>query len=181
MIKTATQFSLATQLVSNLKLLNTRLNALLQFLDPAQFMAMERFAEAIRQKFPHVKAWSAIDGLLWEGRSLQFNRQTPLHPDSTDPPNCWVALVSLGEFTKGQLFTPRLNLRLWYEPGTIILLRGHILPHEVEEFFGGQRVSIAHFTHESLWKALGLSFLMYLFSFIHWTATDRYTFAMVTF
>jgi hypothetical protein len=118
---------------------------------------MERFADAFRQKFPHIKAWSVINGLLWEGRSLQFNQQTPLHPDSTDPPSYWVALVALGEFTKGQLFIPRSNLWLWYEPGTIILLRGHILPHEVEEFFGGQRVSIVHFTHESLWKALGLS------------------------
>jgi hypothetical protein len=117
---------------------------------------MQEFAVALRKKYPHVKAWSAIDGLLWEGRSFQFNRQTPLHPDSTDPPKCWVALVALGHFKGGHLFIPRLNLRLWYEPGTIILLRGHILPHVVEAFFDGQRISIAHFTHESLWDALGL-------------------------
>ncbi|KAG1847260.1 hypothetical protein C8R48DRAFT_779242 [Suillus tomentosus] len=139
-IKTATHFSLATQVVLDLELLNCQLNALLRFIDPPQFLAMEKFAFALREHYPHVRAWSAIDGLLWEGRSFQFNRQTPLHPDSTDPVNCWVAL----------------NLRLFYEPGTIILLRGHILPHEVEAFFDGQRISIAHFTHESLWKALGL-------------------------
>jgi len=117
---------------------------------------MQAFAKALRDKHPHAKAWSAIDGLLWEGRAFQFNRQTPLHPDSTDPPQCWVALVTLGNFQGGELFLPRLNLRMSYQPGTIILLRGHILPHEVEDFSGGQRISIAHFTHESLWQELGL-------------------------
>ncbi|KAG1802586.1 hypothetical protein EV424DRAFT_1351688 [Suillus variegatus] len=142
-ISSARQFSLSTQLVSDLELLNLRVNALLEFVDPPQFLAMTKFAVALRNKYVHVKAWSVIDGLLWE--------------DSTDPPQCWVALVALGTFKGGHLFIPRLNLRLWYEPGTIILLCGHILPHVVEAFFDGQRVSIAHFTHESLWKALGLS------------------------
>ncbi|KAG1831118.1 hypothetical protein EV424DRAFT_1314681, partial [Suillus variegatus] len=47
-------------------------------------------------------------------------------------------LVTIGEFTKGQLFIPRLNLWLWYKSSTIILLRYYILPHEVKEFFGGK-------------------------------------------
>jgi len=65
-------------------------------------------------------------------------------------------LVALGDFQGGGSFIPRLNLRMFYQPGTIILLRGHILPHEVEVFSEGQRISIAHFTHESLWRELGL-------------------------
>ncbi|KAJ8587483.1 hypothetical protein M405DRAFT_741718, partial [Rhizopogon salebrosus TDB-379] len=65
----------------------------------------------------------------------------PLHPDSTDPPTAWVALVTLGKFKGGSLFIPRLNLVLYYKPGTIIFLHGHILPHEVWAFHDGQRVS----------------------------------------
>ncbi|KAG2132885.1 uncharacterized protein EDB93DRAFT_1093456, partial [Suillus bovinus] len=61
-----------------------------------------------------------------------------------------VALVALGSFKSDHLFIPRLNLRLWYESSTIILLYGHILPHAIKAFFDGQRISIAHFTHESL-------------------------------
>ncbi|KAJ8579255.1 hypothetical protein M405DRAFT_754724 [Rhizopogon salebrosus TDB-379] len=101
-----------------------------------------------------MRVLQSIDELSWEGRSVQYNRQTPLHPDSTDPPSAWVALVALGKFKGGSLFIPRLNLVLYYEPGTIIFIRGHILPHEVLAFHDGQRVSIAHFTHESLWNEM---------------------------
>jgi len=58
------RFSQATKLVSELELLNTHLNALLEYLDPPQFLAMEAFAKALRDKYPHAKAWSAIDGLF---------------------------------------------------------------------------------------------------------------------
>ncbi|KAG2049939.1 hypothetical protein BDR06DRAFT_892765, partial [Suillus hirtellus] len=90
------------------------------------------------------------------GRSIQYNCQTPLHPDSTDPPKAWVALVALGTFQKGHLWIPWLRLLLYYEPGSIVFLLGHILPHEVLAFQDGQRVSIAHFTHESIWTELGV-------------------------
>lgn len=118
---------------------------------------MLKFRVALQTKYPHAKAMDAIDGLMWEGRSLQYNRQTPLHPDSTDPPQAWVALVAFGRFTKGFLWIPRLNLLLFYGPGSIIFLRGHILPHEVLAFEDGQRVSIAHFTHQSLWEEMDIS------------------------
>ena len=45
---------------------------------------------------------------------------------------------------------------LFYVLGTLILLRGHILPHEVEAWEGGQRVCVAHFTHQSLWDQFGM-------------------------
>ncbi|KAG2029772.1 hypothetical protein BDR03DRAFT_1041897 [Suillus americanus] len=128
LIKSAKQFSLGTTLLDNLSFLNVRLNSALKELDPLQFQAMLALRAALRKKYPYVKAMETIDCLLWEGRSIQYNRQTPLHPDSTDPPKAWVALVALG----------------------------HILPHEVLAFQDGQRVSIAHFTHESLWTELGV-------------------------
>lgn len=148
---------MATSLISKLELLDLRLNTLLEEIDPKQYQLMVQLHNALQDCYPHMKAWSSIDKALWEGRSIHFNRQTPLHPDSADPVQAWVALVALGEFKKGHLFIPRLNLRLFYEPGTIILFRGHILPHEVEAFEDGQRVSIAYFTHETLWKSAGIS------------------------
>ncbi|KAG0705959.1 hypothetical protein DFH29DRAFT_1067185 [Suillus ampliporus] len=148
-IRTATQFSLASELINDLEYLN--------ILDPLQYNAMKKLRHDLRVRYPHVQAMDSIDGILWEGRSFQYNGQTPLHPDSTAPPRAWVALVALGEFTKGQLWIPRLNLLLFYGPGTIIFIRGHILPHEVLAFEDGQRVSITHFTHETLWKEMGMS------------------------
>ncbi|KAG1726213.1 hypothetical protein EDB19DRAFT_1833511 [Suillus lakei] len=116
------KFSAGATLVHRLKLLNVRLNSALRVLDPPQYEAMLKFQVALQTKYAHVKAMDAIDGLLWEGRSLQYNRQTPLHPDSTDPPQAWVALVAF-----------------------------------VLAFEDGQRVSIAHFTHQSLWEEMGIA------------------------
>jgi hypothetical protein len=85
-----------------------------------------------------------------------WNRQTPLHLDGADPLNAWVTLMTLGEFTGGELYIPSLNLRLHYEPGAIVLLKGRRLSHVVETWEGGQRISIVHFTHESLWREFGI-------------------------
>ncbi|KAG1794820.1 uncharacterized protein HD556DRAFT_1474166 [Suillus plorans] len=52
-ISSAQQFSLSTQLVSDLELLNLRVNALLEFVDPPQFLAMTKFAVALRNKLNH--------------------------------------------------------------------------------------------------------------------------------
>jgi hypothetical protein len=141
----------------NLALLSHRINAALESLDPAQYKALQELRDAVHDKYPFAKAMDSIDPLLMEGRAIMWNRQTPLHSDSTDPVKAWVVLLTLGQFTKGYLWIPRLNLRLFYEPGTMIVLRGHILPHEVEAWEGGQRVSMVHFTHESLWKEFGIS------------------------
>jgi hypothetical protein len=133
-----------------------RLNRVLELLDPLQFQALQNLRKAVHAKYAFARALDSIDPLLFEGRAIMWNRQTPLHGDYTDPVRAWVALIVLGDFTKGHLFVPRLNLRLSYEPGTIVYIRGHILPHEVEAWEGGQRVSIVHFTHQSVWDEFGM-------------------------
>lgn len=40
---------------------------------------------------------------------------------------------------------------MWFGPGACIWLRGGLLPHEVEPFDGGQRISVASFLHRSVW------------------------------
>jgi hypothetical protein len=136
--------------------LSHKINSWLKYLDPQQYMALEQLRRAVHERYPFAKAINSIDPLLFEGRAIMWNRQTPLHGDKTDPIRSWVVLVVLGKFRKGHLFIPRLNLRLFYEPGTVIILRGHLLPHEVEAWEGGQRISMAHFTHESLWREFNM-------------------------
>jgi hypothetical protein len=93
-----------------------------------------------------------------EGRAIMFNRQTPLHPDRLDPFTSWAIMIALGDFQNGgDLYVPRLKLRIRFLPGDMIAIRGRILPHEVEAWSGGQRVSIAHFTHQSLWDSFGMT------------------------
>jgi hypothetical protein len=156
-LSSSRRFTIATNIVDEFERTSLKANYLLQLLDPAQYEALERLREAAHAKYPYARALDAIDPLLQEGRAIMWNRQTPLHADVTDPVNAWVTLFTLGRFTKGHLFVRRLNLRLFYEPGALVVIKGHILPHEVEVWEGGQRISVVHFTHESLWREFGMT------------------------
>jgi hypothetical protein len=35
-----------------------------------------------------------------------------------------------------------------------VALRGRVVPHEIEEWVG-QRITMPHFTHSSVWRAMG--------------------------
>ena len=58
------------------------------------------------------------------------------------------------------IFFPQLNLRVCLLPGDFVLIRGRVLEHMIEEWDGGQRISIPHFTHTSLWRDCGLEDLV---------------------
>ncbi|KAJ7674248.1 hypothetical protein B0H17DRAFT_1241668 [Mycena rosella] len=85
-----------------------------------------------------------------------YNRKTPLHPDKSDHKRGWAVLVVVGPFTGGALHIPFLNLHMSYTNGTMIMIRGKVLPHEVEAFCTCQHICIAHFTHRSLWNSCGI-------------------------
>jgi hypothetical protein len=155
-VRASYRMSAAMDLRGNLEKASHRINFLLKHLDVAQYSMLKQLRAAVHRKYTFARAMDSVDPLLFEGRAIMWNRQTRLHGDYTDPVRAWVALVVLGAFKKGDLFIPRLNLRISYEPGTIVLIRGHILPHEVEAWVGGQRVSIVHFTHQSVWDEFGM-------------------------
>ncbi|EJD41018.1 hypothetical protein AURDEDRAFT_47110, partial [Auricularia subglabra TFB-10046 SS5] len=81
----------------------------------------------------------------FHGRSLIFNRATPWHTDKRDKKFAWTPVLTTGKYTSGTFKV--LNYDIEYLPGTLILLRGAVFPHEVS-YSGGPRVCIAHFTHE---------------------------------
>jgi hypothetical protein len=94
---------------------------------------------------------SSIDSLMMEGRAIMYNRKTPAHADRQDPLKGWAVMITFGRFISGgTLYIRRLRFRLRYLPGDVVVLRGRLLDREVEEWGLGQRVSIAHFAHESL-------------------------------
>jgi len=158
MIKSGTQFSQSMQLIEDLAFLSHGINAALQAVDPKQFEALVCLRDAVHVKYPYARALATLDPLVMEGRAIMFNRQTPCHLDRLDPLRGWAAMITVGLFDKGgTLWIPRLRLRIRYLPGDVILIRGRILPHEVEAWSGGQRISIAHFTHMSLWNFFGMT------------------------
>jgi hypothetical protein len=151
-LKSGQQFSLAMAIWDAFCSTSHRLNFLLKCLDPIQYTALQRLRNTVHRKYLFAQALDSIDPLLMEGRAIMWNRQTSLHSDKIDLVKAWVALLVWGAFVKGALVFPGLGLQVSYEPGTIVWLRGHILPHMVEVWEGGQRVSVVHFTHQSLWN-----------------------------
>lgn len=144
------------ELVDNLAGLSIRINIILQRADPKGYAQHVRLREALKSK-SFMKVLTAIDELLWLGRSIIFNRETPEHCDGRDMPEAWTPLVTLGNTTGGDLRLSDLNTDLFYEPGAIIFIRGGALKHAVLPFQGTQRIAIAHFIHWYTWEANGIT------------------------
>lgn len=156
-LKTSSGFSACEKLVDEFRLVSHRLNAVLQHLDPPAFESHKALREAICREHPVAKAQLAIDPYLGLGRSVIFNRQTPNHIDRRDPAHGWTPIMAMGtEFEGGVMRVRALALRMWFGGGACVYIRGGVLHHEIEEFSGGQRVSIAHFCHASVWKFMGI-------------------------
>ena len=100
---------------------------------------------------------SPEDLLIYEDHEILYNRTSTLHTDSSDPQNGWAILTAFGTFKGGYVRLPNLGLRIRLEPGDAIALRGRVIPHEVEAWDGGQRISIPHFTHSSVWRSMGFT------------------------
>ncbi|KAJ7023190.1 hypothetical protein C8F04DRAFT_970408 [Mycena alexandri] len=92
-----------------------------------------------------------------EGCEFMLNRQTPEHDNRQDPFWSWAVLAALGEFQAGNIHFPALNLQSRFLPGDLILFRGCALKHRIMPFTGKQHISVAHFTHQSLWDAFDLT------------------------
>lgn len=143
-------------LVDALAGLSIRINLILQIADPQGYEQHVQLLDALKQK-AYMRALTAIDKLLWVGRSLIFNRETPGHYDGRDMPQAWTPLVTLGNTTGGDLRLYDLQTDLFYEPGTIVFVRGGALKHGVQPFQGTQRIAIAHFIHWYTWEENGFS------------------------
>ncbi len=140
-----------TDFMKESEFISRRLNGILKEIDAKFHEGLGKVREVIN-KISGVATFSGIDPILMEGRSLIFNRETPMHNDNLDCPTGWQFLLSAGNFTSGgSLYLPHLNLRLRLLPGDLIALRGRVLSHEVEPWIGGQRISMVNFTHESIW------------------------------
>jgi hypothetical protein len=138
--------------------MNMKLRTIVEVFSPTQHKAIKALMDKVSEKYSHAKALSALDPMYIEGKAIMFNRQTPEHKDRQDPINSWALLLCLGSFaTGGCLVIPKLKLRMRFLPGDVILLRGRVLEHYVEAWGTGQRISIAHFTHESLWKEFDMT------------------------
>jgi hypothetical protein len=149
-------FPAAMKLVRELRQLSILVNSLLKEVDPGQHAAFVQLNECLNEKYPGAATLRALDPLLPVGRSIIFNRATPMHKDFLDPVQGWAILIALGTAKGAVLHIPKLGIRIKYDPGTIIFIRGHLLEHEVEMFDGNQRITVAFFTHSSIFNEFGI-------------------------
>lgn len=151
-IRTGTAFSATCKLYKELTSLSRRVNEAVKIADPIFHKQLSELREQVEAHEALADAMNKIDPLLFEGREIIFNRLSDYHRDSQDPQLGFVALYAAGDFKGGLLDLPELKLKVRLEPGDLVLFRGRVLRHRIGEWDNGQRISIPHFTHTSLWR-----------------------------
>ncbi|KAF5359966.1 hypothetical protein D9757_012147 [Collybiopsis confluens] len=154
-IKSGKAFSKSMELLNELRFFSFGINSFLKTIDPTQYKSLQDARNKGHAQYPFLKMIDTVDPLLMEGRAIMWNRITPDHKDSRDPLVAWAALVVLGRIKSGFLFFRQLNLKVRYQAGDVVWLRGAILDHEVDVWDGEQRICVAHFTHQSYFADLG--------------------------
>lgn len=140
--------------VKLLEIVSYMVNAFLEHADPEHYKEALELRDLIREARSSYDVLADWDVLVYEGREILYNRKSGLHTDSQDPHLSWAILVAAGSHSGGHVHLPHLGLRIRLEPGDMIAIRGRVIPHEIEDW-EGQRISIPHFTHSSLWRTFG--------------------------
>jgi hypothetical protein len=114
----------------------------------------------MERTYPFTRTMGTIDTLIYEGRELLLNVQSPEHTDRQDPKCAWALLAALGYHRGGYMILPELGLRIRLEPGDLLGIRGRVFKHFVEDWTGGQRICIPHFTHSTIWRLAKMAHLV---------------------
>lgn len=160
-MKNGITLSHSSRMLHDTRFLGHHINFLVQSIDPIFFHNITHLGQKLSSTEPLVKALMAIDVPIFEGREYLYNRQSGLHTDSQDPPGAWAFLVAAGDFKQGgEIRMPQVGLTVRLLPGDAVMIRGRVVEHEILDWSGGQRISLPHFTHTSLWRYCGLEHLV---------------------
>lgn len=152
MTKSGKAFVAGVDFIRKLRNLSYALNAAMQQIDPVHYALLEKLRAKIRETLPWTAIFDSVDPSLLDSREVLYNKCTEEHNDKQDPQLGWAVLVLLGQFSRGRLFVPKLNLYVRANAGDAIWIRGRVLRHSIEEFDGPQRLCIPHFIHSSVWE-----------------------------
>ncbi|EJD33404.1 hypothetical protein AURDEDRAFT_177513 [Auricularia subglabra TFB-10046 SS5] len=151
-------FRTSMNLLRELSFRSSILDHVLSKLDAAAYAVLHEGRARLIAENAAYAAVTSLDPTYMHGRSISFNRATRNHEDVRDPPEAWTPILVLGKFKRGgKLIIQKLGLSMSYFPGTLIFVRGAVLPHEVDFFYGGQRISIAHFVHKAILRQVGIT------------------------
>jgi hypothetical protein len=104
------------------------------------------------KEYRHVNLWPSI----FSGFQIIANRMTPPHRDPGGCPTHYDLLISAGTHTSCEMKLRELGLHLSYRPGTMVLLCGKVIMHEVEEWSGGERICVAHWMKDAIHSRLDM-------------------------
>ncbi|KAG8681418.1 hypothetical protein FRC08_015653 [Ceratobasidium sp. 394] len=155
--KSAQAFSSIQEFLKATMEQSTLLNYVFSVLEFNSYRAHLEMKTVLKARLASAKTLSTWNPFVMMGASYIYSRRTPLHFDNKEAPEGWALLVVMGDCTTGYLAVPRLGIKFSYLPGTVVLLRGRILDHEVVGWGGeGNRICIAYFNHVSEWEFSGV-------------------------
>jgi hypothetical protein len=97
---------------------------------------------------------------LWisafSGMQVIVNRLTPSHRDIGGSAAMYNLLVSTGTHESSHITLRDVQASMRYLPGTVVLVCGRVLRHEVTTWSGGERICIAHYMCDNVHNRLGL-------------------------
>lgn len=95
---------------------------------------------AASAEIPEISEVLAVWPSVYNVASIMANRASPLHMDQFRCPQWLYLLVTFGNYSDLDFIIPSIHSRFLYEPGTIIMLSGQLLLHEVGQANGDQAI-----------------------------------------
>lgn len=128
------------ELLHDIRMLSARLDHLLSVLDPGQHEHFCHVSALLKEINIIYKTLSSVDSSFFHGRSIIYNKDMKEHLEK-DKKMAWIPILSVGRYTTGTFKV--LGRDIDYRPGTLVCIRGAVLPHEIESS-GGQRIDLVH-------------------------------------
>jgi hypothetical protein len=128
----------------------------MEVLDPCEAEEMKKLLRIKSEKSASFSVLHAISPSLHEGLAIIYHCRSGKHKDRLNRPHSWTPMCVLGLFEEGAIDLEELGLRIHYQPGDFVSIRGREVTHNVEHWKGKLRISLVYYTHDSLWKEAGL-------------------------
>jgi hypothetical protein len=123
-----------------IKDLSERISLMLASIDPDSWDRYRQTYIETSERFDSLKVFDKCPIQCFVGYYLFINIMTTIHRGGKDPPDGWVAMVVLGNFTGGHLYIPDLGISLPYNAGDVIFFRSWALKHFISHFQGNRYV-----------------------------------------
>jgi hypothetical protein len=159
-LKSGAKFAGRCSMLSHQALLSHRMNEGIRCSDPVHFGHAQELRARVEREHAFARTTGILDPSVYEGHEILMNVRSTIHVDRQDPKKSFAGMAALGYHRGGYLVLPQLGLRIRLEPGDFVLIRGRMLQHFVEDWEGGQRISIPYFTHSSVWRMMKMGHLV---------------------